>query len=697
MQIQRPEHLLVTSEQGHPGANGPRPLHKAHQMTSVNHMPQLNPMGSSELLSSLPEGNSGMAHLPMPPPGSLPVGPSVDSSGLIRQPEVSSRSRSLPRNGGSNGSERFCLERVAQQHVLDLAVDNLSPPGSPTSREEQKRARVKSVDARGPAGLGPVTELHRGGSQASPPQVNSRSTHTSSPTDEIAGTIPPGVPVAVSDINTQAAVEAPSVQLPPRPGALPPARPTTHLPTRPSAPPVAPLSIPSPRQIPSAAHAGGNIGTGDTRTSPYRSGAVTPRSDAPSVQSSSAISSTKSRLRAPSASMLPNPGAEPSPTGSMLTPRGREPPLAPGSRIPRSPADTSSGVHTPIAARTSPGWQQASASKRSPGSAQRSRLPQPLSKSPASMLPSRSGTSINTSKASPSPQFVAPKPRATIFRGPSPGKADQTLQTTTAELDKLAATLKQVQHDISMSLPSSTQDAARPDQVQTSTDLSERGSHRNVWKHGEGGTRTRQVSIPAGNAGQGSSAQALQPSVNGDVSQPREPLVQVSNGAKPKNTPMQDAGHVLSDQVEAQMAAAVPGKASAPDQAGAADDDDVDTAHENSADDSTAERPKREKPRRKTANGTDKPRRKKVRCLIHSPCHVLYSADRAECDLTFMQKRERSTGVDTAGQAVAKPAASSMRTKSASSSNKKKKKPKPKNVEEPSAPVKSSSWWCCFA
>lgn len=329
-----------------------------------------------------------MAHLPMPPPGSMPVGPSVETSGLLRPPEVASRSRSLPRNGNS-GSERFCLERVAQQHVLDLAVDNLSPPGSPSSRERLhgKGPRVKSADARGPAGLGPVTQLHRGSSQTNPPQVNSRSTHTSSPTDEITGQSPSGAPAASSDAHIQAPADALSVQLPPRPAAVPPARPNTHLPARPSAPPVTPISIPAPQQI------GGNAATTEQRTSPHRSTVVTPGSDAPSVHSSSAMSSIKSRLRAPSvasASRLPSPGGEPSPSGSMLTPRGREPPLIPGSRIPRSPAEVSSGVNTPVAPSKSPGWQLTPASKRSPGPANRSRLPQPLgSKSPGSMLPSR--------------------------------------------------------------------------------------------------------------------------------------------------------------------------------------------------------------------------------------------------------------------------------------------------------------------
>ena len=398
-QLQRPEHLLVTSEQGHPGhsgVDGPRPVHKAHPVPPLTHLPLLNPMGSSELLSSLPEGNSDMAQLPMPPPGSLPSGPSVDSSGgLLKAQGAVAHSRSLSRNGHS-GSERFNLGRVAQQHVLDLAVDNLSPPGSPRSRErpQGKGTWVITSDSRGGAvGPGPVTQLHRGGSLTSLPPVNSR---PPSHTDDY----PPGNFLRPSATQpeppSQDEADPASVHPPPRPATSLPTRPGTHVParssTQPVTQPVAPLAIPSPSQNLAAADSGATAPSPEPSPSPYRSALPTPGSDAPSAHSSSAVSSTRSRLRAPSGasmSIQPSPGGDPSPCGSMLTPRGGQTRLLTGSRIPRSPADVSSAMSTPSAVRKAPSLQQTPSSRLSPSPITRSRLPQRFGSQSPSMLPSR--------------------------------------------------------------------------------------------------------------------------------------------------------------------------------------------------------------------------------------------------------------------------------------------------------------------
>lgn len=223
----------------------------------------------------------------------------------------------------------------------------------------------------------------------------------------------------------------------------------------------------------------------------------------------------------------------------------------------------------------------------------------------------RSGSNTNTTKASQSPEFVAPRPRANILRGPSPGTTNQTLQTTTAELDKLAATLKQVQHDITMSMPpdSAQAAAARPEAEQAPAQTGNRGSRRNVFQLGGAAARGKS-SPPAVKPGKGSAGRSAQPGVNtSDVSEPREPLAEVTNGAKLHDAAEQGEGHVAADQAAARKSKGTSGKADAAGKAGVADEDHV---ADRPVDGGATEPVAQEKAHRKPANGSDKARRKKV-------------------------------------------------------------------------------------
>lgn len=144
----------------------------------------------------------------------------------------------------------------------------------------------------------------------------------------------------------------------------------------------------------------------------------------------------------------------------------------------------------------------------------------------------RSGSVSATSKASASPEFVAPRPRATILRGPSPGKASQTLQTTTAELDKLAATLKQVQHDISLSMPQPPPpvEAGRPEPTTQDALVLNQNPRRKLRPEVDAGAAVRKPSPARKQAVQEGPAQ--QQRLNGDVPEVREPLAEVTNGAQ---------------------------------------------------------------------------------------------------------------------------------------------------------------------
>lgn len=189
------------------------------------------------------------------------------------------------------------------------------------------------------------------------------------------------------------------------------------------------------------------------------------------------------------------------------------------------------------------------------------------------LSPYRSGSVSGTSKASASPEFVAPRPRATILRAPSPGKPAQTLRTTNAELDKLAATLKQVQHDISMSLPQSASHAeGTPPPPAAARD---RGVRRSVWQEVEADAQA--LDAPRAVQRHEKKDAAGRPGaerLNGEASEAREPLAEVTNGTQAQDSASREHASVAPDPAGEQGEPRKRAEAAPPSRdAGAADAD----------------------------------------------------------------------------------------------------------------------------
>lgn len=225
--------------------------------------------------------------------------------------------------------------------------------------------------------------------------------------------------------------------------------------------------------------------------------------------------------------------------------------------------------------------------------------------------PYRSGSVSGTSKASASPEFVAPRPRATILHAPPPGKPAQTLRTTNAELDKLAATLKQVQHDISMSLPqSASHTAATPEQHPAPAAARDRSARRKVWQQVEADAQALDAPPAAQRHRKDAAEQSGPLRPNGAVTEAREPLAEVTNGAHAQDSASREQASVAPDPAREQVEP--PKRAAVAPPPGDAETADTDPARHSPAADAAAPDAVVDANGQTDAHAAAKARRKKV-------------------------------------------------------------------------------------